>query len=88
MVKVKLDDVGENRGVGLEGDRRSSVVAGTDGFELGYTDARLKSLLVNRAISVNDNIHPLRNRVDRRNTDAVQTPAHLVGTVVKLSTSV
>ncbi len=88
MVEVELDDVGENRGVGLERDRRPSIVAGTDGFELGHANARLKSLLVNRAIPVNHNIHPFRNCVDRRNTDTVQTPAYLVGAVVELSTSV
>ena len=37
---------------------------------------------------MDDHFHPLGDSVDGRNADAVQTAAHFVGAVVKLTTSV
>ena len=88
LIEVKLNDVGEDRCIRLEGDRGPRVVARPNGFEVGDSDARFKSLLVDGPVAMDHDVHPFGYGVHRRHADPVQTAAHLVGAVVKFPAGV
>ena len=58
LIKVKLNDVGEDRCIGFERDGGSRVITRTNGFEIGDSDARFKSLLVDGPVAMDDDVHP------------------------------
>ena len=78
----------ENLRVGLEGDLRAAPLRRAGDFERGRRRAALVGLLVDLAVAPDFEVERLRQRVDDRDADAVQTAGHLVAVVVELAAGV
>ena len=74
--------------VGQKADQSSSALGRADDLELGRFGAPLVFLLIDLAVAVNLHLGPLRQGVDHRDADAVQTAGNLVGLVVELAAGV
>ena len=78
----------EDLRVGLEGDLGAALLGRAGRLEIGGRRAALVGLLVDLAVAPDLELERLRERVDDRDADAVQTARHLVAVVVELAAGV
>ena len=73
---------------GAERDLRSALLRGAGDLEIGLRLSALVLLLEDLAVAPDFEVELLRQRVDDRHADAVQTARHLVAVVVELAAGV
>jgi hypothetical protein len=78
----------EDLRVGLEGDLRAALLRRAGRLEVGRRNAALVGLLIDLAVAPDLEIERLRQGVDDRHADAVQTARDLVAVVVELAAGV
>ncbi len=78
----------ENLGVGPEGDFRSALLRGAGRLEIGLRLAALILLLEHLPVAPDLEVELLRQRIDDRYANAVQTTRDFVAVVVELAAGV
>jgi len=86
---VPLESVaGEDRVIREEGDLGAGAVGVADDLELRHGMSALEALPVDFAVAADLDLHPLAQRVDAGDADAVQAAGHLVVRAVELAARV
>ena len=86
-VEAELDGFEDLR-VGLERDLGAARLGRAGDQQIGLRRAALVGLLIDLLVAPDLELEPLRQRVDDRDADAVQTARHLVAVVVELAAGV